>query len=240
MKRVLSNMLRVLKLIVSSAILCGVSAAAEGDDFFEKQIRPILATRCISCHGADRQDGDLRLDAREHFGATDLARRANAPASCRLKPNEDAFLEKWIAAGMPWPKAVKFGSAKEHWAFQAVVETPVPEMPNAATPIDAFVLTKLQSAGLTTAAAADRQTLMRRVTYTLTGLPPKPEDADAFINDPNPDAYEKLVDRLLDSDHYGEHWRVIGLMSRGIRTRRDTSMDARSDFGRTHGLIETG
>lgn len=199
-------MLRILQWIVFVGIFSGISAAAEGDDLFEKEIRPVLATRCISCHGVDRQDGDLRLDAREHFDADVLARRVSAPVSCRLKPNEDASFEQWIAAGMPWPETVKFGSAKDHWAFQPVVEPVVPTMPNTATSIDAFVLTKLQDAGLTPATAADRQTLIRRLSYTLTGVPPRPEEVDAFINDPNSDAYEKLVERLLDSDQYGEHW----------------------------------
>lgn len=202
-------MIRLRTLALSLAAVA--SAAADVGDDFEREIRPVLATRCVSCHGVDRQEGGLRLDSRENLDADRLRNlltgESEAPASCLLKNGEVEAFGEWIEAGLPWPEsAAAFGSAKDHWAFQPVVEPEIPKIENAATPLDAFVLTKLQKAGLSPAPQADRRTLIRRLFYTLTGLPPSPEEVAAFVNDSDPKAYETLVDRLLNSDHYGEHW----------------------------------
>ncbi|MFT5470037.1 MAG: hypothetical protein ACI8UO_005161 [Verrucomicrobiales bacterium] len=206
-------MIRIPSFAIALAI--AAPAAAEAEEQFEKQIRPVLATRCLECHGVDRQDGGFRLDARDSIDVTRLshlvAGESEAPASCSFKALEIGEFAKWIEAGLPWPASVSFGSkraetAKNHWAFQQVREPAIPEVKDAASPVDAFVLTKLKTAELTPAPEADRRTLIRRLSYTLTGLPPSPQDVHDFLNDRDPKAYEKQIDRLLESDRYGEHW----------------------------------
>ena len=99
--------------------------------------------------------------------------------------------------------------ARNFWAFKSVVRPPMPELRDAAwvrNPVDAFVLAKLRAAGLEPAPPADKTTLLRRAYYAVTGLPPTPAEVDAFLADSSTDAYEKVVDRLLESQHYGEHW----------------------------------
>ncbi|MGF1578321.1 MAG: PSD1 and planctomycete cytochrome C domain-containing protein [Gemmataceae bacterium] len=134
----------------------------------------------------------------------------------RLTKNELEAVKQWIDAGAPWaePKAVAKNEwkvdPKEAWAFLPVNKVKVPR-PKAntewvRTPVDAFVLRKLQEQGLSPAPKADRLSLIRRATYDLTGLPPTPAEVDAFLNDNSPNAYERLVDRLLASPHHGERW----------------------------------
>ncbi|MBY0514163.1 MAG: DUF1549 domain-containing protein, partial [Gemmataceae bacterium] len=152
---------------------------------------------------AVRHDGELKM-----------------PPKGRLPDAEVAALTAWVAAGAPWPDAAPTTAAKAgereftaeekaFWAFQPVRRPDVPRVKAAAwvrTPIDAFILAKHESAGLTPAPEADRRTLLRRLTFDLTGLPPTPAEVDAFLGDNSPDAYEKQVDRLLASPAYGEKW----------------------------------
>ncbi|MFG0333134.1 MAG: PSD1 and planctomycete cytochrome C domain-containing protein [Maioricimonas sp. JB049] len=137
------------------------------------------------------------------------------PSGPKLTDDQIAAFETWIRLGAPWPETAgqlvtaKETAAQDHWAFQPVRRPDVPASPDAAwmrTSIDAFVLRKLNDAGLSPAPEADRRTLARRATYTLTGLPPTPEDVDTFVSDDSPDAWERLIDRLLESPHYGEQW----------------------------------
>src|SRR5690606_28723342 len=129
------------------------------------------------------------------------------------RPQVEA-LQRWIEQGAVWPTSsasirdARAVAAQEHWAFQPVVRPGVPETSSewVRTPVDAFVLAHLEAAGLKPAPEADRRTLIRRASYTLTGLPPSPEEVDAFVNDPAPGAYEALIERLLESPAYGEHW----------------------------------
>lgn len=210
----------------------GNSASSDENlHFFESQIRPLLATRCISCHGGGRSESALRLDSREA-----ILRGSNAgpvvttgdnpdesrlilaakgelpvPASCKLKTAETTMLAHWIRLGLPWSGGRRplEGAAKNHWAFQPAGNPAIPAVVNperVLTEIDPFVLAKLEEAGLNLSPEADRRTLIRRVSYGLTGLPPSPEEVTRFVEDPDPQAYEKLVDRLLDSPHHGEHW----------------------------------
>jgi len=151
---------------------------------------------------AVRYDGDLKM-----------------PPKGKLKPDEIAALEKWVKDGAVWPTAAAaeavapappggplFTAAqKQFWAFQPVKDPPVPA-PATPNPIDAFVRARLAAAGLKAAPPADPRTLVRRVTFDLTGLPPTPEEIDAFAADPSPAAFEKVVDRLLASPAYGERW----------------------------------
>lgn len=211
--RLLSGWLLGVVWVASSAI------ADDGEIFFESTIRPALATRCVSCHGPDREDGGLRLDSREAVSGSAatgtlmkvIRGRSTAPASCVLEPRLAEAFDRWITLGLPWPEQATVASsedradlARRHWAFQPVREPPVPG--GEVNPLDAFVVERLAAAGLTPSPEADRRTLIRRLSYTLTGLPPSHAEVSQFVNDPDPKAYGHLVDRLLASPHYGEHW----------------------------------
>jgi hypothetical protein len=146
------------------------------------------------------------------------------PPTAKLADEQIATLREWIKLGAPWPSKSAMTARppgtitdedRRWWAFQPVKAPPVPQIRNPQseihTPIDAFILAKLQPAGLSPARPADRRVLIRRVTFDLTGLPPTPAEVDAFVNDQSTDAYEKLVDRLLDSPRYGERMARIWL-----------------------------
>lgn len=206
----------------------------EMDEFFESHIRPILVEKCVGCHGPQKQEGGLRLDSREgilkggdngaaavpgEVSASHLVQAIRYDGDLKMPPDQkladaqrDALI-RWVELGMPWPKSagdlkpLKPDAAKTHWAFQPVADPPVPVVLGIVqTPVDAFVLQRLQEAGLSPSPEADRRTLIRRVTYALTGLPPTPEAVDAFVNSTDPQAYEKLVEDLLSSPAHGEHW----------------------------------
>jgi mono/diheme cytochrome c family protein len=143
----------------------------------------------------------------------------NMPPSPRqpLPPESVEALATWVKIGAPWPdgatvavKGASIDAARQHhWSFQPVRKPVVPAVKDAAwvkNPIDAFVLARLEEKGLAPSRPADKRTLIRRVSFDLIGLPPTPEDVDAFLNDPAADAYEKVVDRLMASPHYGERW----------------------------------
>jgi mono/diheme cytochrome c family protein len=222
-----------------------VAPALAGDaDRFEVEVRPLLAAHCVKCHGAEKQKGGLRLDAKADAlkgGDTGPAFVPGKPADSllvkavrheadlemppgkRLSDEQIATLADWIKDGAAWPdggpKAVASSSAmntrppgkitdadKAWWAFQPPKRPAVPDAGAtwAKTPVDRFVFAKLTAEGLAPAPKADKRTLVRRVTLDLTGLPPTPEEVEAFVTDPSPDAYEKLVDRLLASPAYGE------------------------------------
>ncbi len=138
-----------------------------------------------------------------------------------LKAEEVAAIEQWIADGAKWPDGFRIDDPvitnTDWWSFKPVVRPRVPEIPNLKSqisnlkfdirnPIDAFVVAKQREHGLSPSPEADRRTLIRRLTYDLTGLPPTPDEVDEFVNEPDPTAYEQLVDRLLASPHYGERW----------------------------------
>src|SRR5262245_1396069 len=143
------------------------------------------------------------------------------PPTGKLPQDKIDVLTRWVKAGAPWTGTAKTAEAphpkggevtatsRNYWAYRPVHRPDVPPVQNAAwvrNPIDAFILDKLQAANLTPAPPADKVALVRRVYYDLLGLPPTPEQVDAFLNDRSPIAYEKLIDRLLDSPHYGEKW----------------------------------
>jgi hypothetical protein len=135
------------------------------------------------------------------------------PPKGKLSAREIADLETWVKLGVPDPRTglatAKERDPKNWWSFQPVKKPPVPDVRDNTwprNPIDRFVLARLEATGMRPAPAADKRTLIRRVTYDLTGLPPTPEEIDAFLADRSPNAYEKLVDRLLASSEYGEKW----------------------------------
>src|SRR5262245_50305381 len=201
-------------------ILLAPATAVRGADApdFSRDVRPILSKHCFKCHGPDdkARKANLRLDVRENAlrggesgepaiipgkpDESELVRRIFAndksermpPAATKnpLSDESKQVLHRWIAAGAEY---------KPHWAFVPPRQVPLPTVKQIDWPrsaIDYFTLAKMEAAGLRPAAAADRATLVRRVYLDLIGLPPSPAEADAFINDPSPDAYEKLVDRF--------------------------------------------
>ncbi|MBN9120111.1 MAG: PSD1 domain-containing protein [Planctomycetes bacterium] len=192
------------------------AGAADAPDF-NRDVRPILAARCFKCHGPDdaARKAKLRLDTRDGAeaalgkpGDSELVRRATAtdpdavmppPATkVTLTTREKETLAAWVAAGAKYDP---------HWSFIRPKRADVPKPKFAIrNPIDAFVFARLEKDGLRPSPEADRYTLVRRVYLDLIGVPPTPEEVDAFVKDKAPDAYEKLVDRLLASPLYGERW----------------------------------
>ena len=212
-------------------------------EFFEKRVRPILVAHCQKCHGAKKQEGELRLDSRGGLfkggesGAvvkpgdpkqSELIAAVNygadsfqMPPDGKLKAAEIAALTEWVKMGAAWPKSKSVGLTEtggggidlaeraKHWSFQPVRRPNIPGVKNdswARNPIDRFVLTRLEKAGLQPAPEADRRTLLRRLSYDLTGLPPTVEQLHEFVADKSPTAYEDAVERLLASPQYGERW----------------------------------
>jgi hypothetical protein len=205
----------------------GTTSSATID--FTRDIRPILADNCLTCHGPDDQQrkAKLRLDRADQSlserrivvpgksAASALLARVTAPedeqrmpppkTGKRLTAQQIEILRRWIDQGAKW---------SNHWAYSRPEQPTVPSVrtPNVTlgNPIDAFILARLAKEGLSPSPEADRSTLLRRVTLDLTGLPPTLQEVDAFLADTRPDAYERLVDRLLSSPHLGErmaqHW----------------------------------
>ncbi|HWL07527.1 MAG TPA: PSD1 and planctomycete cytochrome C domain-containing protein [Planctomicrobium sp.] len=218
------------------AISASSESGEEDIRFFETAVRPLLHEACGKCHGEKTQWANLRTDSRSALlkgGDTGAAiipgdpdnslliqsvRRTGdyeMPPDKSLTGDQIAILEKWVKMGAPWglkDAAVKDSREIEwstHWAFQPISKPILPAISATdwtRTPVDQFVLAKLAESELKPSPEADRRTLIRRVTYDLTGLPPSHEEVKAFLDDSSPDAYEKLVDRLLDSPQYGEHW----------------------------------
>ncbi len=194
---------------------------------FNQTIEPILSENCYACHGPDpgARKAGLRLDraefafvSHEKYGpaiirgnpdksplvrrveSNDPKERMPPPEAHRtLKPEQVALLRRWVKEGAVY---------EAHWSFIAPKPPTIPETKNrhwARNPVDRFILSRLEKEGLTPSEEADRPTLIRRVTYDLTGMPPSPQEVAAFVGDGSADAYEKVVDRLLASPRYGEH-----------------------------------
>lgn len=211
------------------------TASAELVDFFEKKVRPVLVEHCISCHGPKKQQAGLRLDLREAaFKGSDagpvlvpgqpeksllvqaLQHKGDLkmPPKGKLPANVIDDLTTWVKLGAPWPadRVVDKSDVpdpKKHWAFQPVRKPSPPAVQTqgwARTPIDHFILAKLESKGLRPNPTADRRTLIRRLKFDLLGLPPTMDEVLAFEKDTAADAYERLVDRYLAAPHFGERW----------------------------------
>ena len=216
-----------------------VAASAGGADpletiDFARDVAPILSDNCFRCHGPDAgtREGDLRLDVLDpkqgplaprdgyaiiapgnlddstllmRIESEDDETRMPPPSSNKkLTPRQVDVLKRWVEQGAPWGK---------HWAYEKPVRPAPPEVADAAwvkNPIDRFILARLEKEGIKPSPAAERHTLLRRAALDLTGLPPSPAELDAFASDPSADAYEKQVERLLASKHFGErqarHW----------------------------------
>jgi mono/diheme cytochrome c family protein len=193
---------------------------------FVKDVQPIFAASCYTCHGDKKQKGDLRLDRKASVlesgaivpGKSEqspmIQRVAGLEPEAKMPPKGPALtaeqigiLRAWIDQGAAWPEEV--AGAKKHWAYQPLSLPPIPNVKQrdwVRTPIDAFVLARLEAKGMTPSEPAERRILLRRVTFDLIGLPPTPQEVEAFLADTSPEAYEKVVDRLLASPHYGERW----------------------------------
>jgi hypothetical protein len=207
-------------LLVVVAALATPAVATELD--FARDIQPLLARRCYACHGPDTQEAGLRLDDRAAATAeldsgsiavvpgdpatSEMLARITStdhdlqmpPEGPRLTAAEVTLLERWIAAGAEW---------QAHWAFRPLERPPLPPAAAPAmNPIDAFIDAGLAARGLPRSPEADKATLLRRATYGVTGLPPTEQEMREFLADESPAAWEKVVDRLLASPRYGEHW----------------------------------
>ena len=234
-----STVLSVSWVLLTSAVL----HAEQSDIQFNQDIRPLLSANCFNCHGPDEEsrEADLRLDTREgafadhnetpilvpgepqeselylRIVSTDADEQMPPPeGEHHLKPEEIALIKRWIEEGAKW---------QHHWSFVTPTRPELPAVDQTSWirgPLDRFVLSRLKEDQLSPSAEADRRTLIRRVSFDLTGLPPTLAEVEAFLADTTPEAYEKVVDRLLASEHYGEHMARFWL-------------DA-ARYGDTHGL----
>ena len=214
------------QLLLLAAACAGLPARAGGPVDFARDVRPILSGHCFTCHGPDAKarKADLRLDVRDQAvaaraivpgkaDASELVRRLTAadpdermpPTGSKkptLTPAQVDLLKRWINEGAKYA---------DHWSFAKLTRPAVPTPTDPArvrNPVDAFIRDRLDREGLAPSPEADRVTLIRRLSFDLTGLPPTPDEVRAFVADRSPDAYEKLVDRLLASPHYGERMAV--------------------------------
>jgi hypothetical protein len=220
-------------LLMGIALLPSAPPASTQGEFFERRVRPVLLEHCARCHGERKQMSGLRLDTRAGFlkggdngpvvkpGDPDGSRLVQAvrhqgelkmPPRQQLPPEVVSTLSDWVRAGATWPaplSGVAGTDPTKHWAFQPVRPVLVPGVRaarEAHSPVDPFILAKLEAKGLTLSPPAEPRALIRRLHIDLLGLPPTPEEVEAFVADPSPDAYERLVDRLLASPHHGERW----------------------------------
>lgn len=220
-------------LIVALAAASAVAAAPPSRPLdYNRDVRPILSDKCFACHGPDaaHREADLRFDdeasakldrggyaaiapgqpdksemIRRLVSDDESERMPPADGGKQLTPAEIDTLRRWVAQGAPWSK---------HWAYETPRRAPPPMTQVRDWPrnlVDRFILSRLEEEGLRPAPDADRVTLLRRLSFDLTGLPPMPEDAAAFLPDPAPDAYDRLVNRLLDSPAFGERMAMYWL-----------------------------
>ncbi len=219
--------------IACTFFVAGVSVASEPVDF-RRDIQPIFEAHCWECHGPQRQQSGLRLDQRgallrggdygkptivpakqDKSFLLDVVRGTDPdlrmpPEGDPLTPAQIALLSRWIQQGADWPgqmEATADAIQSDHWSLQPI-DAKVAAVTTEPNQIDAFIIDKLRHSGLSLSPPADPITLIRRVSFVLTGLPPTPAEVDEFVNDPAglDVAYARVVDRLLDSPRYGERW----------------------------------
>src|SRR5262245_39132994 len=222
----------VILVTLTSALILGQPTQAD-EAFFESKIRPVLVESCIKCHGPDKASNGLRVDSREALlkgGERGPAIVPGQPEKSlliqavrhtddklrmperrkKLPDHVIAVLATWVRNGAVWSKSAVQDDAppEKHWAFQPITNPKLPDDPGgwAKDPIDRFIAAKLREQGLRPVGPAEKGTLLRRATFDLIGLPPTPEELEAFTNDKAADAFAKVVERLLASPHYGERW----------------------------------
>ena len=212
-------------------VALGVSSSTQAADYL-REVKPLLQRRCFSCHGALKQKSKLRLDTAAlmrkggsegpaivpgNSAGSHLIKRLTAAGDDRMPPegsaltaHEISLLRNWIDEGASAPANEKpQTNPRNHWAFKAPVRPTLPRVKYGdwvANPVDAFVLARLEQANLKPSPETKRRTLIRRLSLDLTGLPPTPAEVKAFLNDKRPDAYDRLVNRLLASPAFGERW----------------------------------
>ncbi len=266
--RLLAAIVWLLWLFAPLSAIADETPSAEAVEFFENQIRPLLAQHCHECHANGERKGGLELTSRQSIlaggesgpagvpGKPQASRLIEAveyggdpqmPPDGKLKDAQIAALRKWAELGFPWPGAAAVGdkSGSEHrfrfptssgrfWAFQPVRPGDPPAVAHADWPrgeIDRYILAGLEAAQLEPAPPADKRTLLRRATFDLTGLPPTPDEMAAFLADESPDAFAKVIERLLASPQYGERWGRHWLDVVRYADARDTiQLPAESDF----------
>lgn len=232
--RVAGVTLTIMAVHAAELDLSKIPPAASGTVDFELQIKPILENSCLRCHGGEKPKGGLSLETRESLlkgGGTGPAVREGQSAQSllihavsgakedlrmpekgeKLTSTQIGLLRAWIDQGAKWSGLLTApkDSAASHWAFKAPVRPGPPRVKNpgwAANPVDFHILARLEKEGLAPSPEADKVTLLRRLSLDLIGLPPTPREVDAFLRDASPHAYEKQVERLLSSPHYGERW----------------------------------
>ncbi len=224
---------RTAPIVLAAFMLAGSPATADDGAFFRQHVAPIFERHCVSCHGGAKPKGGLVLVDRKQAAAGGESGAVIEPGkpdksllfqyisgkkpempkdAAPLSADQVAAVRRWIAEGANWPEGLTLADKKtingSWWSLEPLAKVAVPAMdsPWVRTPVDAFVLAKLGEQHLTPSAEADRRTLIRRLTYDLHGLPPTPEEIDAFLADVSGDAYANLVDRLLASPRYGERW----------------------------------
>ena len=235
---------RGLALLLCLSTLTGKAAGAETKPElppaahraveYHKDIQPLLSEHCYSCHGPDKQKGDLRWDSRasafkngeqgpiivvSNSAASRVIKLVAGlepdtvmpPKGEKLTAAQIGLLRAWIDQGANWPDDTLAiaGTKRNHWAFKAPLRPRVPAVKDkkwARNPIDKFVLVRMEKEGLKPSPEAERTRLIRRLSLDLIGLPPSLEEIDAFLADTAPGAYERAVERLLASPHYGERW----------------------------------
>ncbi|RUL89291.1 DUF1553 domain-containing protein [Tautonia sociabilis] len=230
----LAPIVRPALLAVALAPILSPAGVEAEDVDFDREVAPILERHCLSCHSTENRKGDISLATADDLFDLDYVRPGlpteselialvvpeaeGEPPRMPLKgeplsPDQVETLRRWIAEGAAWPEGTTLSADEEAtwWSFRPIanVEPPDPEgIPEAwrTNPIDRFIFARLQESGLSPSPPADKRTLIRRATFDLTGLPPTPEEVEAFLRDDRPDAFARLVDRLLGSPHYGEHW----------------------------------
>jgi mono/diheme cytochrome c family protein len=220
--------------LLSVCLAAAATAQTVDSVYYESTVRPILRNNCFACHTAKSLTSGLSLETREailHGGNRGPAANKDKPAASllveamrhsgdapkmppggrKLTDEQIAAVEKWIAADMPMPASAQASKRRgaDHWSFQAPKKTAPPTVSDPGWPkntLDYFILAKLDAAKLKPAPEAPRATLLRRVSLDLAGLPPTPEEIASFVADTRADAYDRAVDRLLASQHYGERW----------------------------------
>lgn len=226
--------MEMLKNALTLLVFFSISLQAQEPSDLERKAKSILASRCLSCHNAELKTADLVLSSQENAfkggksGPAVVPRQpersllvrkileGQMPPGNPLPADERETLRAWVEAGAPWSGTLnaqvpqQARASLDWWSLQPLSQA-VPPSPSGLPPewtgaIDRFVFAKMQEKGLRPSPPADRRTLIRRATFDLLGLPPSPEDLEAFVADPRPEAYERLIDGLLASPHYGERW----------------------------------
>ena len=235
-RKALSLLTILLAALFAVAQFRAGSAHAQAQVDFARDIQPIFQASCAPCHFSDKPKGDLRLDSKamalkgglsgaviipgHSAGSRLLQRILGAGGEQRMPPGraplsaaQIELIRRWIDEGAVWPDQSSVSNLKseisKHWAFIPPVHPALPDVKNKAwarNPIDRFILARLEREQLAPSPEADKVTLLRRLSLDLTGLPPTPEEVEAFVSDRRPQAYEKQVERLLASPHYGERW----------------------------------